>query len=403
MNIAIISDTHFGYAWSTERQEDSFFQAREAMEKALKKADFILLPGDVFDSRIPKQEVMEKAMRILSKALDAPNTGVKIVDSVNKDLSSIPYYTLEGVPVVAIHGTHERRGSNMTNPMEALEAAGLLVHLHLGTLVIEKKGERVAVHGMSGVPEAFAKESLEAWEPKPVKGACNIIVFHQSFKEMIYAETPMMEFSDLPPGFDLYVNGHIHWNSIQEKNGKKILHPGSTIITQMRKIEAEKPKGFYFFDSKTGQLEFNPLENQRKLFFKQLEFDGEKPSQVVSQANKILESIPKTSPKPLVKLKLKGSLKTGSSFSASDVGSSFKNDFLLSVDDELSTEDFKKKIDALRKMHEKKASVVEKGFDLLVENLKQADYDGIPPQKILSLLEEGESEKVLETLSENQD
>ena len=35
MRIAVISDLHLGFAWSTERQEDSFRNAREAFSKAL--------------------------------------------------------------------------------------------------------------------------------------------------------------------------------------------------------------------------------------------------------------------------------------------------------------------------------------------------------------------------------
>ena len=79
MKIAIISDMHFGYAWGKERGEESFTQGKEVIEKAVKeKVDFILLPGDIFDSRVPKQEIMERAMRILSIPQHAPKSNLKV-------------------------------------------------------------------------------------------------------------------------------------------------------------------------------------------------------------------------------------------------------------------------------------------------------------------------------------
>lgn len=396
MKIAIISDTHFGYAWGTGRQEDSFIQAKDAFEKALGQAELIILPGDIFDSRVPKQEVMEKAMRILGMALDAKNSGIKIVNSLN--ISQIPDYTTSGVPIVAIHGTHERRGSLMVNPVETLAAGGLLIHLHMGFVVFEKNGERVAVHGLSGVPETLAKESLVAWDPKPLEGAYNILIMHQSFKEMIYEAAAFLDYGDLPPGFDLYVNGHIHWNSLTEKNGKKILHPGSTIITQMKKGEAEQPKGFYFHDTATGALDFIPLGVQRKLYYKEIEVKDESPVHVIERANALLESIPPSKPRPLVKLKLKGSLRVGTSLDTKQITEGFKHKFILSLDDELTTEDFKKKIASLRELHKEKASIAEQGMDILKQNLEEAKYKGIPPEELLGTLEEGEADKALEII-----
>ncbi|MCK4884124.1 MAG: metallophosphoesterase, partial [Candidatus Diapherotrites archaeon] len=69
MKIAIISDCHFGVFFGTERENDSFEQAREALFNAIELgADAILLPGDIFDSKIPRPEVMAKAMDIFREA-----------------------------------------------------------------------------------------------------------------------------------------------------------------------------------------------------------------------------------------------------------------------------------------------------------------------------------------------
>ncbi|MCL5680127.1 MAG: metallophosphoesterase, partial [Candidatus Marsarchaeota archaeon] len=61
MKVAIISDLHIGY----ERfYDDAYEQAREALLEASKVADIILLPGDVFDKRAPKPEVIAQALGI---------------------------------------------------------------------------------------------------------------------------------------------------------------------------------------------------------------------------------------------------------------------------------------------------------------------------------------------------
>jgi len=61
MKIAIVSDLHLGY----ERfYEDAYLQAKEALEKASSMADMLIIPGDLFDNRSPKPEVLAQGMNI---------------------------------------------------------------------------------------------------------------------------------------------------------------------------------------------------------------------------------------------------------------------------------------------------------------------------------------------------
>ncbi|NIQ17993.1 MAG: hypothetical protein GTN43_04250, partial [Candidatus Aenigmarchaeota archaeon] len=76
---------------------------------------------------------------------------VKLVKGIEKDISKISEIALMGIPIVAIHGTHERRTKGLLNPVEALEKAGFLIYLHCNGVIFKKGSERVAVHGMSGV------------------------------------------------------------------------------------------------------------------------------------------------------------------------------------------------------------------------------------------------------------
>ena len=75
------------------------------------------------------------------------------VESINKDQEDISRLALRGIPIVSIHGTHERRSKTMVNPLHNLEHSGLLIHLDCSTIVFQINGEKVAVHGMSGVSE----------------------------------------------------------------------------------------------------------------------------------------------------------------------------------------------------------------------------------------------------------
>lgn len=62
MKIAILSDFHLGYA---RFYQDSFVQAERALDAA-SGADLILLAGDIFDARMPKQEVFARAFDLFT-------------------------------------------------------------------------------------------------------------------------------------------------------------------------------------------------------------------------------------------------------------------------------------------------------------------------------------------------
>jgi DNA repair exonuclease SbcCD nuclease subunit len=394
MRIAVISDTHFGYAWGTEREDDSFRQAAEALQEA--DADIILMPGDVFDTRVPRQEVMERAMRVLSIPLERPGTGVVLEDTINKDARPVTWRAFTGIPVVAIHGTHERRGSGLANPLQTLEAAGMLVHLHCQSAILRKGDERVAFHGMSGVPESYAPEVLEGWAPKPVENAINIFVLHQSFKETVFADAAFLTLASLPPGFDLYVNGHVHNPQIFEN--QSFLQAGSTITTQLRDSEAKQPKGYFVIDTVSRSITFFPIKSQRPLFYIELSFDNAEPRDVVAKARqKIGEALHGPFElKPLVKLKLKGSLSKGAMVDTAEIRAGF--DALVFVDNDLSAGSFRKRMAELREMHNSKLSVDEIGLKLLEESLKQADYKGPDAHQLFAILAEGDIEKAMQLI-----
>ena len=389
MRIAIASDFHFGYAWGTERGEDSFIQGREAIEKSL-KADAIILPGDIFDSRIPKQEIIGKAMQIVSMASSSPSDVV-----VEKAVPPRPLPHITGTPVVAIHGTHERRAAGLTNPVQLLEAAGLCVALHGNAIVLKMGDERVAIHGMGGVPEQYAPHALRECDFKPLAGMVNILVLHQSFREYVYEDAAYLSIGDLPDGFDLYINGHIHWSGLKEKGGKILFHPGSTILTQMRKVESETPKRIWFYDTLSKEIEPEELTTPRKFFYLEVESAGSA-AETFDRATTALSKIPHYKRKPLVKLKIKGTLPPGSSLDTKEIMRAFPG-LLVSIDNEIEARQFKRKIELLREEHSKR-SVDELGLFILKKNLEQAGYGGPEAYELLQLLAEGKQQEAADLI-----
>lgn len=392
MKLAIASDQHFGYSWDTERQEDSFVQGKEAMVKCL-KADAVILPGDIFDSRIPKQEIMDRAMRIISLAAFSASDAV--FEGTQPPRGEMP--TSAGTPVIAIHGTHERRAKGLTNPVQLLEAAGLCIALHGDAVIITKGNEKVAIHGMGGVPEQYALSVLNECEFKPIPDMVNILVLHQSFREYIYEDAAYLSMADLPPGFDLYINGHVHWSDIKEKNGKILFHPGSTVLTQMRKIEAQQAKKVWFYDTETKAITSEDLDSPRQFTYLEFEASGS-PFEIISKARELLSQIPSSNPKPLVKLKISGELPPGSYLDVREITKGF--DLLINVDSSLESKQFRKRIDQLREAQSKK-SVDELGLSILEKNLEQAGYTGPNPAELLPLLVDGKEEETRKLISDN--
>ncbi len=398
MKLAIMSDFHFGY------NDDALPQAADALNKALPLADAIIVAGDVFDSRIPKQETV--------------NDGLKLFNSFSRKLVAKNHAKIKAVreggaeeetdfpPLIAIYGTHERRTKGLVNAIQLLESGGVVANCHAKTMIIEKKRgdyappERVAVQGMGGIPEEYAKNALELLSFKPVQGAFNVFVFHQTLQEIIpQAGEESLAASDLPAGFDLYVDGHIHWNSDKPEGGKRIMLPGSTVVTQMRKREME-PKGFYLFDTLARTAEFITIHT-RPFEFGELEFQNATLSEITRAAS---DAVAKIATKhegqmPLVKVKLKGTLAPGlqnSNIDLSPILHEYEGKMLLSIDKDLESSELKEKVERLRRIREEKKSVRELGLEILRKKLED-NAKGNPDAALIA----GREEELFDMLSED--
>jgi DNA repair exonuclease SbcCD nuclease subunit len=398
MKISILSDFHFGFAYSSELEDDSFENAAEAIEKAL-ESDLILIAGDIFDSRLPKTETWAKAIRVLVKPLLEKNKGVKLIHS-SKELKEISKRTLQHLPVIALHGTHERRGKDI-NPVEALENAGLLIHLHCQSVAFEKDDIKVAIHGMSGVPERFAKDILYQWNPKPIEGCFNILMLHQSIDPFIYSplEPPTLNLSNLPKGFDLIVDGHIHLASREKIENTILLFPGSTIATQLEPSEAEAEKGFYQIDlNKETKISFIPLKNNRKFLYKEIKLENDfAREEIEKRINEILNE--KFEKAPLIKIKIFGKEVEVLDQELRDIERKYSGRAVISFVKELEAPEITKKIEFLRNLREQKLSIEEIGLQTLRKNLEELNFSStFDFEQAFDMLSENQVERLFNIL-----
>jgi len=407
MRIAIASDFHIGFGRGTERENEAFEQAKQALELVLReKADLLLIAGDLFDSDVPTQEAWLQMFQLFSVLKKQKLKEKPLIKKIKKE--KIEEFELPHLPVIAIAGTHEFRSKDFKNALEVLQEAGCLVYLHAAKAELELQGEKIVVHGVSGIPEKKALDALKLWNPKPEHGAKNILLLHQSIKEFLPFDDEMVasiSLDDLPTGFDLIVDGHLHWSSEENLEKKRFIVPGSTVITQMKRLESTKPKGIYLFESNENNLKFFPLPGQRQFLFEKIEFKEANAAQVKEQVERKLQEMLSTAiGKPIVKLKLRGSLAKGLSSADIDLrqlGEKFKEKGIIAIDPDFEETDFKQKLQELRQAQLGKRSIAALGFDLLEKNLQETEFNNaFDVKRVFDLLAEGNLDRVVELLSE---
>lgn len=383
MKIAILSDLHFGFGVGTERETDAYEAAEEMMKKAM-DCDVILIAGDMFDTRVPRTEDLVKSMQLLTWPMHADND-VRISGGVGKDADAIPLIKTEGIPVVAIHGTHERRTRGLLNPVEALEKAGFLIYLHCNGIVLEKGEERVCIQGLSGVPDQFAENVLDQWKPVPIDGCFNIFMLHQSMSPFMFA-THLLPVERLPRGFDLYICGHMHDPQKTVYASAPFIIPGAPVITQITK-ESVNPAGLWIFDTESKQSNIIPLESHRKAYYREIDsqtgFEG-----IESEISRILTN--HQGKKPLIRFKITGKERD---LPLDEIKTRFQDEAIVSFRKATEGE----RIEA-KSIEEHKLSVQELGKKLLDENLGEAKLDPRVFEHVFELMEEGRMDDVMDYL-----
>ena len=382
LRLAIISDLHIGY----ERfSDDALLQARKALEAAHAHADAVLIPGDIFDNRTPKPEVIASAMRLFrefsgmdwaAKPAEAEGTGAR-------------------APIVVIPGTHERRAQDTENPVSLLSIAGFVVDASNRRATLEKDGEKVSIYGIAGVSEERFGEILSKLNPEPEPGAFNILMFHQSLYELLPFSDTFLRMEMLPKGFDLYVCGHIHGRVEKKLHGSDFLIPGSTVLTQLKEGEQEG-KGFYIYDTSSRSFTFEYIDSRKFVLIKE-DASNRSAGEVRKEIEEKVKSIAAASgSKPIIRVEITGKPKDGSiNLQPKRIAEELKETAIVEIGSRIDAEEIGKDADAeeLRSGKLKDISIKDYGMRLFLENLRKRGYAlPIKPSDLFEVLsQEGSS------------
>ena len=269
---------------------------------------------------------------------------------------------------------------------------------------IEKDGEKVAVQGMSGVPERYAKNILDKWDPKPVEDCYNILMMHQSIDPYVYSplDPPTLNMDNFPEGFDLIIDGHIHNHVKTKTNNIDFIIPGSTIITQLKEEEIKVPRRFYKLQLPEKKIEFVELEKIRKVFYKEIVLEDESvKSKIESELEKILKS--KLDKIPLIKFKIVGKKNKLIDNDLKDLEKKYEKNCILKFQKKLEYEEIEKKLDFLKKMREEKLSIEEMGLKILRENLSNLKFrEEFDPENLFKLLSDNQTERAFDIMIKRQ-
>ncbi|HUB92553.1 MAG TPA: metallophosphoesterase [Candidatus Saccharimonadales bacterium] len=394
MKIAILSDFHIGY----ERfREDAFRQAEEALEAACDSADLLVIAGDIFDYRHPKPEVIAEAITLFKKV-----SSRKFGASVSEFEGRGKAYT--DVPIVVIPGTHERRTDGEVDPIDLLNLAGLVVNANQARVSVKKAGEKVVVFGVGGTAEERFRDTLRRLDPRPVEGAFNLFLFHQSVYEFLPFSEDFIRMEELPKGFDLYVDGHIH-NRVEAKcHGKNFLIPGSTVLTQLKEGEQEG-KGFFIYDTVKDEYEFVRIKS-RRFFMIRLDVGGMDPSEVGKEIEgRVSKVAGEGHEKPIIRVVLEGRLKDG--FRSMDIGvrhvvDSYSRSAIVEITKAGIESEDSKDVEDLRSGMLESVSIRDYGMGIFLEKLKKNRYDmKLSPSALFDALSsDGKKEAVVKEAME---
>jgi len=220
---------------------------RLAIEQCIeKKADFVVISGDLFNSALPP------------------------IDKLKETVIALKKLKYKDIPCYVIPGSHDFSPSGKTM-LDVLEHADLLVNVCKGVVENNKlklkftvdKKTNAKLTGMLGKRGMLDRKYYEELERKSLEkeSGFKIFLFHTAISELKPKELDKMEASPvslLPKGFDYYAGGHVH--IIANKNigeYKNVVYPGALFPNNFRELEIFKHGGYYFYD--TGHITWHPI------------------------------------------------------------------------------------------------------------------------------------------------
>jgi hypothetical protein len=207
-----------------------------------KNVDFVLIPGDLFNSALPQ---------------------IDFIKEVTSELKSLKD---RNIPVYMVAGSHDYSPSGKTM-LDVLEKAGLIENImrvndeKLGFVVDPKTGVKIAgLHGKRGGLEIKDYETLDFSSVEGEEGY-KVFLFHtaiEEFKPRGLEKMPGTAASSLPKGFNYYAGGHVHYIFQKEFEKGHLTFPGALFPNNFKELEEWKYGGVYLVSE--SNLEFVPIK-----------------------------------------------------------------------------------------------------------------------------------------------
>ena len=300
------TDNHLGVNEKDPiRGNDSFETFEEILQIAKeRRADCVLLGGDMFHDNKPSRSTIVKAMDILTRyCLNDDDIDFEILsDQSNFTTGKVNFENENlniGLPVFTIHGNHDDPSSvDNTSAVDILASANLVnyfgkANLQYGVdsdphgevkvspILIRKGDTKLALYGLGnirdermcrllnrphGVQWARPTEYEEEW--------VNVFVLHQNRVAHLQGAKNIVKESHLPRWLHMVVWGHEHeciispWKSHISGGAFSVLQPGSSVATALSEGESKK-KHVFMLEMKAGKWRTVkiPLETVRPFVF----------------------------------------------------------------------------------------------------------------------------------------
>lgn len=232
--IALVSDVHLGTRqYGLRERYDDFLVAFDRFGQRVidRKADAVVIGGDLFDSPRPDAKAVLQAQYVVSK------------------LSSM------GIPVFGIDGNHDLSDSGWPQ----------VVGAHALFDGIPASHARLNGVKMVGVNYKNGRDLIAAIRQMiDDRVTADILVAHFALAEMNgggSADTGVQELSPLLDklGVKCVLMGHVHIPDARKWNGVLYVNPGST---EMKSINEPKEKFFFLVDTDTWEAEPVTLETR---------------------------------------------------------------------------------------------------------------------------------------------
>ena len=215
VRFAHTSDIHLGFQREPALQDVELKIFDSMMDSFIeKKVDFVLMPGDIFHTNIPRMNIQKHAFEVFRRVHDA------------------------GIPIYVVYGSHDFSPVS-DSVIDLLAATGyvtkvMLLHddgenIHLGFVEDEKTGVKIA--GLFGLKQGKDElwydrldlQSLEA-EKSP-----KIFLFHGAVSEMNEDEEgDKILLNKFPKGFGYYAGGHTHkYQHYIHSDYPHVVYPGT--------------------------------------------------------------------------------------------------------------------------------------------------------------------------------